>query len=138
LGDAWFAEPSVQVDYTHLLTKDYNLTGTASTEVNTADSDVFRFVQAVRVGRVWDLGDGAFIQPAARFGLEEQVSNGGRMRINSDPAFRPNTDGLRGIVGIGISWQFTPVQQIHFDYETSFGDKVDRPWALNAGYRLRF
>jgi outer membrane autotransporter protein len=134
-GSKWFAEPSVQLDYTHLIAEDYNLTGNSS-PVRTTDADVFRFVEAVRVGRVWDLGGGSFIQPAVRFGIEEQTSSGGRVSVPE--TFRPNTDGIRGVVGFGVSWQLTSDQQIHFDFETSFGEKLDRPWSLNAGYRFRF
>jgi hypothetical protein len=32
----------------------------------------------------------------------------------------------------------TAAQSIHLDIESAFGEKYDRPWSINAGYRLRF
>jgi outer membrane autotransporter protein len=137
-GPAWFLELGGRLDYTHLFANSYDLEHNQdATRVKNSDADIFRFAQTAKLGRVFDLGEGRFIEPAVHVGIEEQTSAGGRVKIKEEN-FRPNTDGVRGLVGFGVVYQFTPSQQVHFDYETAFGDKYDRPWAVNAGYRVRF
>jgi outer membrane autotransporter protein len=41
-------------------------------------------------------------------------------------------------LGGGIIWQIDQQNQLHLDYEASFGDKYDKPWGLTAGYRYQF
>jgi hypothetical protein len=38
----------------------------------------------------------------------------------------------------GLIWQLDADNQLHLDYEASFGDKYDKPWGLTAGYRHQF
>jgi outer membrane autotransporter protein len=137
-GPAWFLELGGRMDYTHLFANSYDLEHNQdATRVKNNDADIFRFAQTAKLGRVFDLGEGRFIEPAVHVGIEEQTSAGGRVKIKEEN-FRPNTDGVRGLLGFGVVYQLTPSQQVHFDYETAFGDKYDRPWAVNAGYRVRF
>jgi outer membrane autotransporter protein len=137
-GGEWFLELGARADYTHLFANDYDLEHNQSaTRVKSNDADIFRFAQTAKLGRVFDLGESRFIEPAVHFGVEEQTSAGGRVRIQ-DENFRPNTDGVRGLLGLGVIYQLDASHQVHFDYETAFGDKYDRPWAVNAGYRVRF
>jgi outer membrane autotransporter protein len=139
LGGAWFAEATVRVDYTHLLANDYELEhGQSATRIRTKEADILRFSQSIKTGRVFDLGEGRFVEPAIHIGIEEQVSSGGKVSIQDEASFRPHTDGIRCVVGAGIAYQLTPSQQVHFDFESSFGDKYDRPWSFNLGYRVRF
>jgi outer membrane autotransporter protein len=47
-------------------------------------------------------------------------------------------DGARAELGGGIVWQIDESNQLHLDYEASFGDKYDKPWGLTAGFRHQF
>jgi outer membrane autotransporter protein len=42
------------------------------------------------------------------------------------------------VIGAGVVWQLDESNQLHLDYEASFGDKYDKPWGLNFGYRHQF
>ncbi|MDR1144961.1 MAG: autotransporter outer membrane beta-barrel domain-containing protein [Verrucomicrobiales bacterium] len=53
-------------------------------------------------------------------------------------ATRATTDGARAELGAGLIWQLDADNQLHLDYEASFGDKYDKPWGLSAGYRHQF
>ncbi|MDR1498349.1 MAG: autotransporter-associated beta strand repeat-containing protein [Puniceicoccales bacterium] len=136
LGDGWFVEPSAQVSYSHLFANSYSLEE-SRLRVKPSDSDILRYLESVRVGKVITLADGARLQPALRVGVERQDSDGGSVRISNEK-FNPSTDGMRGVVGASITWEISENRQLHFDYETSFGDKYDKPWSFNASYRLRF
>jgi outer membrane autotransporter protein len=137
---AWFFEPSAQFAYTHLLAEDYTSrggVGSAPLHVSTDDSDIFRYSLSLRAGRTWELKGRGIFEPYAKVGFEHQESDGGSLRV-SGMSFTPTTDGNRVNLGFGASWQFTSRQQVFLDYEASFGDKYDKPWSINAGYRLRF
>jgi outer membrane autotransporter protein len=137
---AWFAEPSAQFSYTHLFTEGFTSDGNTSSgrlHVKTGDTDIYRYVAALRAGRVWDLQTLGVVEPYVKVSVEYQESDGGSLRI-SGTSLTPNTDGSRVNLGLGVSWQFTSRQQIFLDYEASVGDKYDKPWGVNAGYRLRF
>ncbi|MDR2982530.1 MAG: autotransporter outer membrane beta-barrel domain-containing protein [Puniceicoccales bacterium] len=134
-GDGWFAEPSVQFAYTHIFAESYSTRD--SLRVTNGDSDIYRFAGNIRAGKTIGVGEDMLLQPYVKIGIEEQISSGGSVRIATE-RFEPNTDGTRGIVGVGVIWQLDSMQQIHFDYEASWGDKYDKPWGVNAGYRLRF
>jgi outer membrane autotransporter protein len=136
LGGGWFVEPSVQLSHTHLFANGYTLEQ-SGLRVKTGDSDILRYLESVRVGKVFDLAGGGRLQPALRAGVERQDSDGGEVRV-SDAAFTPSTDGLRGVVGASLTWEITDTRQLQLDYEASFGDKYDKPWAINASYRVRF
>jgi outer membrane autotransporter protein len=131
----WFVEPSAQFAYTHIAAENYTTRDNLS--VNADDSDIYRLSAAVRAGKTFDLGVRGLIQPFLRAGLEHQESDGGTIRVGG-VGLRPNTDGTRVLLGVGTSWQLTPNQQIHLEYEASFGEKYDKPWGINASYRLRF
>jgi len=117
----------------------------APTSVAMSAGDIVRFVQGARLGRVFDAGSAGLFEPAARFGVEEQTSAGGSVRLSGEnKSTRPTTDGIRGFAGFGVTWQLnrastdTFSHSVHLDYEATFGQKYDRPWSITAGYRARF
>ncbi|MDR1496937.1 MAG: autotransporter outer membrane beta-barrel domain-containing protein [Puniceicoccales bacterium] len=132
---SWFVEPSAQFAYTHIVAESYSTTN--GLRVTAGDSDIYRYTAAVRAGKTFDLGERGLIQPFLRAGIEHQESDGGSIRVGGTRLI-PNTDGTRLLLGVGTSWQLTPNQQIHLEYEASFGDKYDKPWGINASYRIRF
>jgi|GEM_PF-5618009 len=137
--DGWFFEPSVQLSYAHIFDEDFNFTIT-DVPVSNSDANIYRFQGMTRIGRVFEMG-GVLVQPYAKLGIEAQCSSGGKVVLGDagyQYGFRPNTDGARVVVGGGVAVQATQNSQIFLDYEGSFGDKYERPWALNAGYRVRF
>jgi outer membrane autotransporter protein len=58
--------------------------------------------------------------------------------LTPEATTRANLDGVRAELGAGIIWQLNQHNQLHLDYEASFGDKYDKPWGLTAGYRYQF
>jgi outer membrane autotransporter protein len=135
LRSGFFFELSAQLDYFHLLAETYSTDG--GLRVAAEDSDVLRISEGVRVGRLFRTKTRGTVELSARAGAEHQFTQGGALRM-VDTRFEPNTDGLRAVLGAGISWQFTDRQQLSFDYEGGIGEKYDRPWSLNASYRIRF
>jgi serum resistance protein len=109
--------------------------------VKATDSDIYRFAAELRGGKTFALAGGGLVQPYAKAGVEEQFSDGGALRVSTGDAserLTPDTDGTRIFLGAGVAWQMDKSQQVHLDLETSFGDKYDIPWSINAGYRVRF
>ncbi len=128
----WFVEPSVQFSYAHIFNEDYATNKALA--VNPRDANIYRFSGQVRFGKNCVLGNWGIIQPYAKIGVEQQISDGGEVNFATE-SYAPNTDGTRMTYGVGFAWQLDAAQQIHFEYEGSFGDKYDKPWGINAGYR---
>jgi outer membrane autotransporter protein len=133
--EGWFAEPSVQVGYLHLTNDNY--TTTQGMQVDLNDADILQFYGGARLGRNIKLNDKGWLQPYVKVGGLEQISSGGKVRAEGGE-WRPNMDGARGVIGAGVVWQLDESNQLHLDYEASFGDKYDKPWGLNFGYRHQF
>jgi outer membrane autotransporter protein len=133
--DGWFAEPSVQVGYVRLMNDNY--TTTQGMRVDLSDTDVIQFYGGARLGRNIKLNDKGWLQPYIKVGGLEQISSGGQVRAEGGE-WRPNVDGARGVIGAGVAWQLDESNQLHLDYEASFGSKYDKPWGLNFGYRHQF
>ncbi|MDR1145447.1 MAG: autotransporter outer membrane beta-barrel domain-containing protein [Verrucomicrobiales bacterium] len=133
--DGWFIEPSLQASYLHLMNDNY--TTTQGLAVNLGDADIIQFHGGARFGRNIQLNDSGWLQPYLKVGGIEQLSAGGRVNA-SDGEWRPNVDGARGVIGAGIVYQLDAANQLHLDYEASFGAKYDQPWGLNLGYRHQF
>ncbi|KXT53508.1 outer membrane autotransporter barrel domain protein [Akkermansia sp. KLE1797] len=131
----WFLEPSVQFAYLHVFSKDFTMEN-SNVPVHTTDSDIYRFQGMLRMGKLFDV-NGMKLQPYAKVGFEAQFSSAGEVSM-AGYKFRPNTDGVRFVTGAGIAWQTTRRGQVYFDYEASVGEKYDRPWAVNLGYRFTF
>jgi hypothetical protein len=77
------------------------------------------------------------LQPYLKISGVETISSGGKLR-NGYQQTRANLDGVRAELGAGLIWQLDANNQLHLDYEASFGDKYDKPWGLTAGYRYQF
>ncbi|MDR1146821.1 MAG: autotransporter outer membrane beta-barrel domain-containing protein, partial [Verrucomicrobiales bacterium] len=77
------------------------------------------------------------LQPYVKISGVETISSGGTIR-NGYQSVRANTDGARAEFGTDLIWQLDADNQLHLDYEASFGDKYDKPWSLTAGYRHQF
>ena len=133
--DRWFVEPTLQFDYLHVFAETYSTND--GLRVKNGDSDIFRLAGHLRLGRTFAFSPENRFQPYVRLGIENQFSYGGSVRI-ADSKVEANTDGARFNMGLGAAWQFNQSMQVHFDYEASFGDKYDRPWGFNAGFRYRF
>jgi outer membrane autotransporter protein len=134
-ADGWFAEPSVQISYLHLMNDNYSTDHGMAVNLN--DSDVVQFYGGARLGRNIKLNQSGWLQPYVKVGVIEQISSGGQVKA-SGGEWRPTTDGARGVIGAGVVYQLDDSNQLHLDYEAAFGDKYDKPWGLNFGYRHQF
>ncbi|MDR1145445.1 MAG: autotransporter outer membrane beta-barrel domain-containing protein, partial [Verrucomicrobiales bacterium] len=133
-SDGWFIEPQFQVNYLHILAEDY--TADPMT-ISTQDLDALQLRIGSLFGRSIKLANGGALQPYLKVSGVETISSGGTIR-NGYQSTRANTDGTRAELGGGIIWQLDADNQLHLDYEASFGDKYDKPWGLTAGYRHQF
>ncbi|MDR1305169.1 MAG: autotransporter outer membrane beta-barrel domain-containing protein, partial [Verrucomicrobiales bacterium] len=133
-SDAWFIEPQFQVNYLHILAEDYTA---GPMSLKAQDLDALQLRLGSLFGRTIKLASGGALQPYVKISGVETISSGGAIR-NGYQSARANTDGARAEIGGGLIWQLDINNQLHLDYEASFGDKYDKPWGLTAGYRHQF
>ncbi|MDR1282344.1 MAG: autotransporter outer membrane beta-barrel domain-containing protein [Opitutaceae bacterium] len=135
----WFVEPGAQVAWAHTWGKDY--VTDRQLRVETGDADVVQFAGNLRIGRTIRAASATTRtrawEPYLRLGVVEQISAGGRVRFSGEN-FRPDTDGLRGVIGAGVIFPAGKSGQLHADIETVRGDNYTQPCRLNVGYRLVF
>ncbi|MDR1145319.1 MAG: autotransporter outer membrane beta-barrel domain-containing protein [Verrucomicrobiales bacterium] len=132
--DGWFVEPQFQVNYLHILAENYQA---GPMSITTSDLDALQLRLGSLFGRTIKLTNSGALQPYIKISGVETISTGGTLR-NGYQSTRANTDGARAEVGGGLIWQLNADNQLHLDYEASFGDKYDKPWGLTAGYRHQF
>ncbi|MDR1305079.1 MAG: autotransporter outer membrane beta-barrel domain-containing protein [Verrucomicrobiales bacterium] len=132
--DDWFIEPQFQVNYLHILAENYTA---GPMTISAQDLDALQLRIGSLFGRTIKLANGGALQPYIKISGVETISSGGTLR-NGYQHTRANTDGARAELGGGLIWQLDADNQLHLDYEASFGDKYDKPWGLTAGYRHQF
>jgi outer membrane autotransporter protein len=132
--DDWFIEPQLQVNYLHILAEDYTA---GPMSLKAQDLDALQLRLGSLFGRTIQLTNSGALQPYIKISGVETISSGGTIR-NGYQHTRANTDGARAELGGGLIWQLDANNQLHLDYEASFGDKYDKPWGLTAGYRHQF
>ncbi|MDR1146116.1 MAG: autotransporter outer membrane beta-barrel domain-containing protein, partial [Verrucomicrobiales bacterium] len=132
--DDWFVEPQFQVNYLHILAEDYTA---GPMTISAQDLDALQLRIGSVFGRSIKLTNSGALQPYIKVSGVETISSGGAIR-NGYQSTRANTDGARAELGGGLIWQLDADNQLHLDYEASFGDKYDKPWGLSAGYRHQF
>ncbi|MDR1304195.1 MAG: autotransporter outer membrane beta-barrel domain-containing protein [Verrucomicrobiales bacterium] len=132
--DGWFVEPQFQVNYLHILAEDYTA---GPMSLKAQDLNALQLRIGSLFGRSIKLTNGGALQPYVKVSGVETISSGGAIR-NGYQHTRANTDGARAELGAGLIWQLDTNNQLHLDYEASFGDKYDKPWGLTAGYRHQF
>ncbi|MDR1304612.1 MAG: autotransporter outer membrane beta-barrel domain-containing protein [Verrucomicrobiales bacterium] len=128
--DDWFIEPQFQVNYLHILAENYTA---GHMNLKAQDLDALQLRIGSLLGRTINLTNSG----ALKISGVETISSGGTLR-NGYQHTRANTDGARAELGAGLIWQLDANNQLHLDYEASFGDKYDKPWGLTAGYRHQF
>ncbi|MDR1146370.1 MAG: autotransporter-associated beta strand repeat-containing protein [Verrucomicrobiales bacterium] len=137
LPGQWFIEPQAQAGYAHVFGSDYATQGGNSIKVSQGDADILQVRFGSLFGKLIRLHGVSLLQPYVKVMGVEQFSSGGTVRAD-DGRWRPNYDGLRAQLGAGLIWQLDEQNQLHLDYEAEFGDKFDKPWGVNAGYRYQF
>ncbi|MDR1145751.1 MAG: autotransporter outer membrane beta-barrel domain-containing protein, partial [Verrucomicrobiales bacterium] len=133
-ADDWFIEPQLQVNYLHILAEDYQA---GPMTISAQDLDALQLRIGSVFGRTINLTNSGALQPYLKIIGDEANRSGGAIR-NGYQHTRANTDGARAELGGGLIWQLDTDNQLHLDYEASFGDKYDKPWGLTAGYRHQF
>jgi outer membrane autotransporter protein len=133
-ADEWFIEPQLQVNYLHILAENYTA---GPLTISAQDLDALQFRIGSVFGRTINLTNSGALQPYIKISGVETISTGGTLH-NGYQSTRANTDGARAELGGGLIWQLDADNQLHLDYEASFGDKYDKPWGLSAGYRHQF
>jgi outer membrane autotransporter protein len=133
----WFIEPQLQASYAHFTNSGYWTGGANRFAVNISAADVVQLRAGGLFGRTLRLAGGGFLQPYLKVSGVEQISAGGKLRATGGE-WRQNLDGARAEIGAGIIWQLDENNQFHIDYEAAFGDKYDKPFGINFGYRHQF
>ncbi|MDR1303634.1 MAG: autotransporter outer membrane beta-barrel domain-containing protein [Verrucomicrobiales bacterium] len=133
-ADDWFIEPQFQVNYLHILAENYTA---GPMTISAQDLDALQLRIGSLFGRTIKLTNSGALQPYIKVSGVETISTGGAIR-NGYQHTRANTDGARAELGAGLIWQLDTNNQLHLDYEASFGDKYDKPWGLSAGYWHQF
>jgi outer membrane autotransporter protein len=131
--------PSASIAYTTVDGADYTTEHGIHADLDS--TEVLRWGVSLTLAKAFTLSGGTTLQPSIRIGYDEQDSYGGSVlaTLGSDTQkWRAATDGGRTSVGVGVSWQLSDSQQIHLDYEGSWGTRYDVPWNINAGWRVRF
>ena len=141
LGDAWFIEPSFRFAMSHFMKE--NVSPAEDLKINMGASTAIRYGILLGLGKVFTINKktSEYVQPYLKAGLDGQSSNGGRINIDASSeatSLDVNTNDIQGTVGLGVAWQLDASQQLHVDYEASFGGKFTRPWVVNVGYNIRF
>ena len=139
LPHAFTLTPAATLAYTGTYGTDYTTGG--GIQADQSDSHTLRWGVNLTLARAFQLAGGGVIQPYIRLGYDEQDTTGGALQLRQGATtvrWHPNTDGGHTSVGAGLVWQVNAAQQVHLDYEGSWGTRYDVPWSLNAGWRLRF
>ena len=137
MNDGYFVEPRAQFAYLHLNSTDFRLKN-SRIKISTDSADIYRLLGGVKFGQTTSVGDSdkPFIWYVSA-DIESQTSNGGKIHV-ADEAIDVNTDGVRSILGLGVMYDDSDFSQCYFNFETSFGEKYNRPWNVIAGYRMMF
>jgi outer membrane autotransporter protein len=134
LGDGWFVEPQAQLNYLHLLAKDFDY---GRLNISARDLDAVEFRFGAMSGRTIKLSGKKLVQTYAKLSGVGEMSSGGRVS-NGVQSLHANGDGLSVEIGAGLIFQIDEHNQLHFDYEAEFGEKYAKPWGLTGGYRYQF
>ncbi|MDR1305457.1 MAG: autotransporter outer membrane beta-barrel domain-containing protein [Verrucomicrobiales bacterium] len=134
LGDGWFVEPQAQLNYLHLLAKDFDY---GRLNISARDLDAMELRVGAMSGRTMRLSGSKLVQTYAKLSGVGEVSSGGRVS-NGVQSLHANGDGLSVEIGAGLIFQIDEHNQLHFDYEAEFGEKYAKPWGLTGGYRYQF
>jgi|GEM_PF-5274134 len=136
IGNGFFIEPRLQAAIMHMAEKEFTLTH--GFDVNIDAMNIYHFVGAVKLGQNVTIGDNnrelCYYLSA---GLEDEISDGGKFRI-TDSVLNVDPDGVRTVLGAGLTYRHTANTQLYFDFETSFGEKYKRPFAFSGGYKIQF
>ncbi|NBF11534.1 autotransporter outer membrane beta-barrel domain-containing protein [Pseudomonas sp. Fl4BN1] len=135
LGNRWFVEPQAQVSMLYARSDSYRLDNGLQVEPGDGLSTQVR--TGARAGRALQLDNGTRLQPYLKAGWIEDLSAQNTVRTNGISS-RPDGSGGGWYAGTGVTAELTRNHQLYVDLETSEGSSVDRPWAMNVGYRLNF
>ncbi|MDR2463429.1 MAG: autotransporter domain-containing protein, partial [Verrucomicrobiales bacterium] len=133
-GGGWFIEPQAQLNYMHLLAKDFQH---GSLNIGTRDLDAVEFRVGVVGGRTVKLSGAQLLQTYLKLSGVGEASSGGHIS-NGVQTLRASSDGAKVEVGGGLIFQIDEHSQLHLDYEAEFGEKYTQPWGLTGGYRYQF
>ncbi|MDR1191000.1 MAG: autotransporter outer membrane beta-barrel domain-containing protein, partial [Verrucomicrobiales bacterium] len=133
-ADGWFIEPQAQANYLHNFATAYRA---GALTITPRDLDALQLRLGGVFGKTIRLTNSGALQPYLKASAVELISSGGELRTGGQ-SLRANLDGTRAEFGAGLIWQLDANNQLHLDYEASFGDKYNKPWGLTAGYRYQF
>jgi len=137
IGDGFFIEPRAQVAYLHLNSTKFNFKNSGD-QVRINDANIYRFLGGAKFGQLTSVGSDnkPFIWYVSA-DIEKQISAGGKIETMNE-SYSSATDGIRSVFGLGFMYDDSDSSQVYFNFESSFGEKYNRPWNIIGGYRKMF
>ncbi|MFL1501607.1 autotransporter outer membrane beta-barrel domain-containing protein [Pseudomonas sp. O64] len=133
LQEGWFVEPQVQVSLLYVAADSYRLDN--GLKVDAGDGVSTQMRAGARTGRKLVLDNGMHLQPYLKAGWVEDFSAQNTIKTNGISS-HPDGSGGGWYAGAGLTGELDRRQQVFADVETSQGSSIDRPWAVNVGYRF--
>ncbi|OLF55319.1 autotransporter outer membrane beta-barrel domain-containing protein [Pseudomonas chlororaphis] len=132
LGAGWFVEPQVELSTVHVGGTRYHASNGLQVDAGSDDSTQLRV--GSRLGQRYELSGGGIVQPYIKLGRAQELDGKSSVRTNGI-ATRTDLSGGRTELGLGVSASLNNSHQLYADYEHASGSRLDRPWAVSAGYR---
>lgn len=133
LDDGWFVEPQVQFSTLYASADSYRLSN--GMRVSTSGEMSTQTRVGSLLGRDLKLEGSVTLQPYLKAGWTQDLNARDEVKTNSI-ASHPDGKGGGWYGGAGITGSVGNGHQIYADLETSHSSTLERPWALNIGYRL--
>lgn len=135
LDDGWFVEPQVQLSALYVAADSYRLSN--GLHVDAGDGLSTQMRAGARTGRSLQLDNGMRVQPYLKAGWVEDFSARNTVKTNGISS-HPDGSGGGWYAGAGLTGELKRSHQVFADVETSQGTSIDRPWAVNVGYRFNW
>nr|WP_295375799.1 autotransporter outer membrane beta-barrel domain-containing protein [Pseudoxanthomonas sp.] len=132
-GDGWFLEPQAGMTLLHINGDAYRTSNGMRVKADGGNSLQLR--TSALLGRHIPLADGGFVQPYLKLGEVREFDGRGTVRTNGI-ATRTDLSGSRTEYGLGVTGSVNGRHHLYADVERADGERFDKPWSVNVGYRL--
>ena len=134
LGNDWYIEPQVQLQYAHLTDADYMTTQNTRVSVDGADSLIAR--AGFRLGK--DIGENKKTTIYIKGDIQHEFLGDQDITASDKTGTLKGTienDGTWYTLGFGVSTMLSDSSYAYLDYERYFGNDNDNTYQINGGVR---
>lgn len=132
-GNGWFLEPQAGMTLLHVTGDAYRASN--GLRVDAQGGNALQLRASTLLGRHVPLANGGFVQPYLKLGKVREFDGRNHMRTNGI-ATLTDLSGSRTEYGVGINASMNHRHHLYADVERAEGERLDRPWSINVGYRL--